>query len=261
MNTPSDKEVMELALQAGHILLENGAEIFRVEETMDRICRHYGVQSGNEFVLSNGIFVTAGSEKEKFFAKVQHIPVSGTHLDRVTAVNQLSREIEEGRYTVAQAMEEINKIKNMPDKRKSVQILASGLGSAAFCYLFGGNLWDSTAAFLVGLMLYGYVLQISSPHLSKIVGNIGGGALVTVLCGIMYLTGFGKHLNYMIIGSIMPLVPGVPFTNAILDIADGDYISGAVRMLDALLVFLCIAIGVGMGIAVRSRVTGGGILL
>ena len=149
----------------------------------------------------------------------------------------------------------------MPDKRKSVQILASGLGSAAFCYLFGGNLWDSIAAFLVGLVLYGYVLQISSPHLSKIVGNIGGGALVTVLCGIMYLTGFGKHLNYMIIGSIMPLVPGVPFTNAIRDIADGDYISGAVRMLDALLVFLCIAIGVGMGIAVMSRLTGGGILL
>ena len=65
----------------------------------------------------------------------------------------------------------------------------------------------------------------------------------------------------MIIGSIMPLVPGVPFTNAIRDIADGDYISGAVRMLDALLVFLCIAIGVGMGIAVMSRLTGGGILL
>ncbi|MDY2596622.1 MAG: threonine/serine exporter family protein, partial [Oliverpabstia sp.] len=43
--------------------------------------------------------------------------------------------------------------------------------------------------------------------------------------------------------------------------ADGDYISGAVRMLDALLVFLCIAIGVGMGIAVMSRLTGGGILL
>lgn len=132
MNNTSDKEVMELALQAGHILLENGAEIFRVEETMERICKHYGVQSSNEFVLSNGIFVTAGNEKEKFYAKVQHIPVSGTHLDRVTAVNQLSREIEEGKYTVSQAMEEIKRIKNMPDKRKIVQILASGAGSAAF---------------------------------------------------------------------------------------------------------------------------------
>ena len=43
-----DKEVMELAIGAGHLLLENGAEIFRVEETMDRICRHYGVESAME---------------------------------------------------------------------------------------------------------------------------------------------------------------------------------------------------------------------
>mgnify|MGYP000605182510 CR=1 FL=1 len=91
-----DKEVMELAIGAGHLLLENGAEIFRVEETMDRICRHFGVESGNAFVLSNGIFATAGNEREGFFAKVQHIPVSGARLDRVAAVNQLSREIEEG---------------------------------------------------------------------------------------------------------------------------------------------------------------------
>jgi len=64
----------------------------------------------------------------------------------------------------------------------------------------------------------------------------------------------------MIIGSIIPLVPGVPFTNAIRDIADGDYISGSVRMLDALLVFFCIALGVGLMFTVYNRLTGGAIL-
>ena len=103
MEESREKEVMEAALQAGHLLLENGAEISRVEETMERICRYYGVHSGNAFVLTNGIFVTVGNRNEPVFAKVEHIPVSGTHLDRVAAVNQLSREIEEGRYTIGQA--------------------------------------------------------------------------------------------------------------------------------------------------------------
>ncbi len=103
MGERQEKAAMELAMEAGHVLLESGAEIFRVEETMDRICRHYGVQSGNAFVLSNGIFATTGSERERYYAKVQHIPVSGTHLDRVAAVNQLSREIEEGRYSLEEA--------------------------------------------------------------------------------------------------------------------------------------------------------------
>ena len=71
------QEIMEIAMRAGHILLENGAEISRVEETIDRICRHYGIQSANSFVLSNGIFSTMGNQREEFFARVQHIPVSG----------------------------------------------------------------------------------------------------------------------------------------------------------------------------------------
>lgn len=255
--TDEEKEVMEAALEAGHILLENGAEIFRVEETIDRICQYYGVKSGNAFVLSNGIFVTTGSEREKYFAKVQHIPVSGTHLNRVAAVNQLSREIEEGRYTLEQVRHCLEEIRVMPGKSKLMQILASGVGSMCFCYLFGGSVSDSLCAFAAGIILYLYVLYISAPHLSKIVGNIGGGALVTLVCSACYLMGTGEHLNFMIIGSIMPLIPGVPFTNAIRDIADGDYISGSVRMLDALLVFFCIAIGVGMAFSLIRQFAGG----
>ena len=82
-------------------------------------------------------------------------------------------------------------------------------------------------------------------------------ALVTLVCIICYSLGFGEDINHMIIGSIIPLVPGVPFTNGIRDIADGDYISGAVRLLDAMLVFLCVAIGVGVMFTVYQRVMGG----
>lgn len=242
------KEITEVALQAGHILLENGAEIFRVEETIARICGHYGLLSGNAFVLSNGIFMTSGGEKENFYAKVQHIPVSGTHLDKVAAVNQLSREIEQGKYTLQEAAEALERIRQMPEKRKEVQILASGFGSAAFCYLFGGNIEDSLVAFCAGVLLYAYVLRVSV-HLSRIVGNILGGALVTLFCSMAHRLGFGQNMNYMIIGSIMPLIPGVAFTNAIREMADADYISGTVRMMDALVGFLSIAIGVGFGTA------------
>lgn len=148
----------------------------------------------------------------------------------------------------------------MPGKKRWMQTLASGVGSAAFCIFFGGTFGDSLAAFAAGICLYLYVLWLSVPHLSKIVGNIGGGALVTVVCCLLYLMGVGENLNFMMIGTIMPLVPGVAFTNSIRDVADGDYISGSVRMLDALLVFFCIAIGVGIGFSLISLVPGSGTL-
>ncbi len=251
---------MELAMQAGYVLLSSGAEIFRVEETMERICRHYGISSDREFVLTNGIFLTAGSERDSVFARVQRVRVGGSRLDKIEAVNKLSREIEEGVYTPAQAMEEIERIKKLPAKSAGAQIFASGASCAAFCILFGGNLNDCLAAFFVGLVLYVYIMFISDRYLSKIVGNICGGALSTALCIFLYAFDIGEHMNYMIIGSIIPLVPGVSFTNAIREIAEENYISGAVRLLDALLVFLCIAIGVGVGISVMGIFTEGVLL-
>lgn len=256
----SDHEVLETAVMAGHILLENGAEISRVEETMERICRYFGVETEDFFVLSNGIFTT-GSWKpgraEGQYAKVQHIPVKGTQLDKVVAVNQLSREVEEGYYTIGQTKERLEEIRRMPGKSFHMQLFASGVGSACFCYLFGGSLIDSAAAFAAGFLLYIFVLLVSVPHMSKITGNICSGALVTLICILSYRLGIGENLSRMIIGAIIPLVPGVPFTNGIRDIADGDYISGAVRLLDAILVFLCVAIGVGVMFIIYHRAFGG----
>ncbi|MCI6267543.1 MAG: threonine/serine exporter family protein [Clostridiales bacterium] len=253
---------MEVAMKAGRLLLENGAEIFRVEETMERICRYYHVENPSFFVLSNGIFMTGGGGVPggRHFAHVEHIPVKGAQLDRVVAVNQLSREIEGGRCTLSEADACLNAIARMPGKKRWQQILASGVGSACFCILFGGSGMDSAASFLAGLLLYAYVLLLSAPYMSRMIGNVLGGVLASAACVALYALGLGDDLSHMIIGAIIPLIPGIPFTNGIRDLADGDYISGSVRLLDALVTFLCIATGVGVVIALYHSMTGGGLL-
>ena len=78
--------------------------------------------------------------------------------------------------------------------------------------------------------------------------------MATTVCMILHKLGMGVNLDLMVIGSIIPLVPGVAFTNAIRDIADENYIAGSVRMMDALLVFFCIAMGVGLVYTIRQRI-------
>ena len=154
MNAESTREALDVASLAGDILLASGAEIFRVEETIDRIARAYGVNSSDAFVLSSGIFLTAESGKKQEFARVRHIPLSAARLDKVTAVNQLSREIEEGLHAPKEAKAWLLDIQRMPDKPRWHQVLASGVGSACFCFLFGGDVVDSMVAFLSGFVLY-----------------------------------------------------------------------------------------------------------
>lgn len=253
-----ESRVLDVAVEAGHILLENGAEISRVEETMERICRHYGVYSGEFFVLSNGIFSTGGRCSQKTYARVQHIPVKGTRLDKVVAINQLSREIAQGMHEDIGSVEKrISEINLMQPEREAMQILASGVGSCVFCALAGGGLLDCIAAFIAGFFLYVFVLKVSMPHMGKIVGNIFGGMFVVAVSLLCYHAGLGSNLSYIISGTIIPLVPGVAFANGIRDIANGDYIAGAVRLLDAVFVFLSIAIGVGVVFTLYHAMTGG----
>lgn len=104
-----------------------------------------------------------------------------------------------------------------------------------------------------------WVLLAKKLNMSKIVLNLVGGIIITVLAIIIQqLAPAGTlHMNGMIVGSIMPLIPGLPFVNAIREIADNDFLSGTVRMIDALLVFVYIAVGVGITFSVYHNLLGG----
>jgi uncharacterized membrane protein YjjP (DUF1212 family) len=241
------RKVLDLAVKAGEILLQNGAEIFRVQETMTRIAAaySYGSESFHAYVLSNAIFASLREEDGAYNADLRNIPLSPVHLGRVDAVNSLSRAIAEGRYSPDEALAQIERIRSLPENSPLLLTFSSGIVSATFCYLFGGGLLDSLAAFFTGLILYFFLIPAKRWKLSKIVSNILGSVVIT-LCALCFTgLGFGGQADKIIIGAIMPMAPGVPLTTSIRDFFNGDYLSGAIRMLDAILIAACIAIGVG----------------
>ena len=244
-------KTLDLAYEAGSILLENGAEISRVEETMRRIASHYGVEDEDFFVLSNGIIAT-----DKGYARSKFIPIRGASLDKVVAVNQLSREVAQGQCSLEQLEQRLKDIRTMKAKPAWEQILASALGSAAFCIIFGGGFLDCVVSFIAGLLLGLFMHFFADKHLSRIVGNVTGGLLSSLLCFGMYRLGLGEHSSNMIIGAIIPLIPGVAFTNGIRDLANEDYIAGITRLLDAMLTFFCIALGVAFAFMLDMNIFG-----
>ena len=255
MNQQHDlSEVLEVASIAGHILLENGAEISRVEDIMARISTYFGVDKGNFFVLSNGIFTTGSAGKVKkaggqasTYANVEFIPIRPIQLQKVVEVNQLSYDISAGKCSLEEARTRLEKIRRTPAKPMWEQTLGSAFGAAGFCAVFGGGWLDCGAAFIVGLLLNVFIFLVSGRYMSRIVGGICNALVATLLCVACYRIGFGNSLANIIIGAIMPLIPGVPFVNGVRDLANADYLAGLTRLTDALLGFFCIAIGVSVG--------------
>lgn len=258
---PDTGQVVDLALNAGRILLKSGGEIFRVAETMERICRRFHVEHVDTFVLSHGIFISAGKEGEDLLTRVKDVPLSGANLEAVDLVNDLSRRIAVGMTGLEDAKEELEEIDRMPPARDSYRIFSAGIGSACFGYLLGAGFSDSVCAFVIASVLYVWVLFAAKHRLSKIVVNMFGGMLITVLVVLVQMAlPLPVKLDGIIIASILPLVPGLAFVNSIRDIADGDFLSGTVRMIDSLLVFVYIAIGVGLALSLfGSRIGGAGL--
>lgn len=250
-------DVLEAASIAGHILLENGAEISRVEDTMARIASHYGVDSGHFFVLSNGIFTTGPFGR---YANVEFIPIHSIQLSKVVAVNQLSYEIAAGKHTLSEARERLESIRNSPAKPAWEQIAGSAFGAAGFCAVFGGGFMDCAADLVIGALLYVFCLYVSCSF-SKIVEGISNALVATILCLASYRLGFGDSLSNIIIGAVMPLIPGVPFVNGVRDMANSDYIAGITRLTDAMLGFICIALGVSISFIADGLAFGGMIKL
>ena len=250
--TADQDKALRLATEAGHILLENGAEISRVEETMERIASAYGVEDESFFVLSNGIIATG-----QHYARAEFIPIRGTQLSRVVEVNQLSRDVTAGGVPLATLESRLQAIRTSGAKPWWENTLGIALGVGAFCILFGGSLIDAAATFACGLLL-GAFMTFVGPHLTRIFGNLLGGLAGGLLCILAFLLlPLPLHLPNMIIGTIIALVPGVPFTNGMRDLANEDYIAGATRLLDAFLAFLCIALGVVLAIVAEGAVAGG----
>ena len=250
--TSRSSQVLELASEAGQILLENGSEISRVDETMKRIAANYGESSENFFTMGNGIITTGDS-----YAGVKYIPIKGARFDKIIAVNQLSWDIQNAGCTFDEALERIASIRTMRGKPVWEQLIGAALGSGGFCAVFGGSLFDCAAAVVAGILLWIFVLTVSVPYLSKMLGNIFGGLVGTALCAAFHSFGFGEHLGNMIAGTLILLVPGVAFTNGIRDLANEDYLSGATRLMDALMMFFCIALGTCVAFVIHSYFIGG----
>ena len=238
------KRALDLAVEAGQILLENGAEIKRVGETMDRIASSFGVEDKSFIVLGNGIIASG-----KDHADVRNVPIKGPRTEMVVAVNQLSRECVEGKLSLDELERRLKEIKQSKGKPWWEILLSVTIGVFSVSFLFGGSLSDATATFISGLFL-GLFVVFASSHFPRMISNLLGGLIGGLVCLLLFhISPVKLHLPNLFIGTIITLVPGVFFTNGMMDLGNEDYISGATRLFDAFFTIVCIAIGISLALS------------
>jgi len=238
------KAITKVCLLAGKLMLQSGAETHRVEDTMNRMASAYGVPNAQSHVTPTGIMFSMGETEPTNFVRIDK---RSTDLYKVTLVNSISRNISSRSLSIEEASKQLKIIEKQTHAYPNyIQILAAALASGCFTIMFQGQWVDFIPALLVGGV--GFSAMIYFHHIVEV--RFFAEFLASLLIGLfayffVYMR-IGVELDKIIIGAVMPLVPGLLITNAVRDLMAGHLVSGLSKGAEAFLT----AFAIGAGVAV-----------
>ena len=241
--------VIDTCLLAGRIMIESGSEMYRVEDTITRIARNAGIDNSVVYTTPTGLFF---SIKGAAVSELRQITSRTINLEKVQQVNTLSRQFADKKISLRKLHDTLENIdQNTLFFPVWLQLIAAMVVSAMMMILFVG-VYDWADFVITGIIggcgfLANYYINIWTrvKFLSELIASLIVGTLA-VLAVQFHL---GVDMNNVLIGGIMPLVPGVPLTNSLRDMFAGHLLTGLMRALEALLT--ACAIGAGIGLVFR----------
>ena len=247
----NDDELLFVMTSFGKLLLENGAETYRIEDSTKRIALAYGVKAVDVYAASTSIMITIITAKDQSLSRVKRISNRVTNLDKIECLNRLCRNICETTPNFIMVNQSLRAISLRPNYHYLVQVIGYAATASIFTLFFGGSPIEALCALLIG-----GTIKVISYHLNTLKTNP---LFITIICSnaISILTLIFYHLeiipqiDHIIIGAIMPLVPGVALTNSIRDLMAGDFVAGQAKLTEAILIATCIAIGIGIPLSMR----------
>jgi uncharacterized membrane protein YjjP (DUF1212 family) len=253
-------ELLLFASLAGRVLLENGAETYRAESTVEHILSSRGVSNVQAFVIPTAIFLSIEYENE-LYSHIERNKRIGIDLMRITRVNELSREFSASDMTVAEAKIKLNDIKKSSQYNLWTRLLFAGVGSSFFTLMYNGGFVEFGGAMIASVITTAVTEFLFALDASLFMRNIFGGVVAaaasiafSVLC---VLLGIQVDMNIIIIGAIMTMVPGVAITNAVRDSISGDYVSGMSRTSEAIVISVALVLGVAVTLNAARLLLGG----
>lgn len=252
-NRKDVKDLSNLALTAGTIMLSNGSETYRVEDTMNRIClSKKNITEVDSFILQTGVFLTLEYDGE-IFTYLRRVNNMRINLNTINLVNNFSRQFVNEDMSIEEGMKALKIINATPGYPKYLKILGGSYVSGFFSIIFGGTSLDFLASFLASFFALIILDKISKFKLIFFLEKFIGALLTSLIANFAVRLGLGVNLDKIIIGAIMYLVPGISITSSIREAMSGDPLSGFSKGVEAIFSALAIAFGVGIVLNLKAK--------
>ena len=246
------EQLVDLVLHAGELLLTSGAEIYRVEETIERMGRAAGFVQVEGFATPTGLFISLHAPGGQVYTRVRRTRHSRNNLAAIAAINSLSREFSEGKVTAHEVKQQLAALTESGSPHSLMRQIVGGGGAMAFTLIFGGGWLEAIFAGLIGAAVLTVVALLQRYPVPKVLqAAVGGMAASAMALGLAEVLPI--HPDLTTLGAVMVMTPGVAMTTAIRDLLSGELLSGLSRAAEALVVSVAIATGVAIVISLGGR--------
>ena len=243
---------------AGRLIMENGGETYRVEETITRMGHAFGFAEVECFAVPSGIFISYRKGDGAIETAVKRVRRKGTDLTRVDAVNAVSRRMEQSHLSCEEVMALLQEVETRPPRITRLGLTAAvAMSAAGWAAMFGGDAMSCVVAFAVSLLAQGLAFALDKAGMRSFVSTLTGSFLSTILPMLFHMAAGMSNVEATVAACLMPMLPGLAMTNAVQDTLRGDMVSGISSATSALLTACMIAGGALVGSTVFRLLTGG----
>lgn len=238
-------DIQDLAVQAGSMILENGGETYRAEETAVSVAKSLSAEEAHSFVTPTVVILSWKNRDGRHFMNMNRIVRRGTNLKKLALVNDLSRKIEWlGRVEKPEELrQKFSQIQSTPEYPSAFSMLAAAVSSFFFALMFGGTLVDGITAFVIGFVLRLVTIILEKRLQNTFIMSLLQGFVIAILA-----TGYARfnqnlNIDITMISALMIVVPGITLVTAIRDVIAGDLMAGTARLVEALMIAAGLSIG------------------
>lgn len=249
-----ENELLDMVTTMACMLTKYGAEVYRAEESIRRICRAYGHPEAEIFVIPTEIIITLRRENGEPLTRTCRVTDRTVNLDRIDKYNGLSRHICHSKPRYQTIMQKIDEIETRKIYPKAMNFICNIIIGAVFAFFFGGGAFESISAAICSALIF---------YVSEKMDKFGSGVFMksffcsfaaAVSAVLLSRLGLTEGFDKVIISSFMTLVPGVAITNCMRDFIAGDLLAGIYNLTEALLIAAGMAVGAGVVIAAAVAV-------
>ena len=237
------KEATLFLAEYASTLMAVGAQTSRIQLNTVRMARSMGYHV-NLLIFPKTLSITLqdGSLNHSY-TYIKKTPGLPLNFKANMKLSQLSWTAFDERLPLSELWARLKAIVTERRESQWLVLLLASVANACFCRLFDGNLTSMAIVFvatLIGFLLRQQLTRRGVNHLAVFTLC----AFVSTMVGVTDYLFFHGGTEDMSLGtSMLYLVPGVPLINGVMDIVDNHVLDGISRLTGALLLIICIAIG------------------